>query len=148
MFALGLSQSIIHAVAIAEALSQYEEANAAIAAYLSTVEVEAMERFKLACEADQARWRLWRGESVDFAHRIGAYQLFLLAAGGAAAFADPEVFRAVVRRNGFLDRTTVLDENVELQERIEALFGELMAQPRAAAGPSREELLRVTRLNS
>ena len=143
MFALGLSQSIIHAVAIAEALSQHEQADAAIAAYLSAVEVEAMERFTLSCEADQARVRLWRGESVDFAHPDGAYQLFLLAAGGAAAFADPEVFRAVVRRNGFLDRTTVLDENVELQKRIEALFGELIAQPRAAAGPSRDELLGV-----
>jgi 2-polyprenyl-6-methoxyphenol hydroxylase-like FAD-dependent oxidoreductase len=144
MFALGLSQSIIHAAAIAEAVGQHEEASAAIAAYLSAVEVEAMERFKLSCDADQARWRLWRGESVDFAHRSGAYQLFLLAAGGAAAFADPDVFRAVVRRNGFLDRTTVLDENVDLQGRIEALFGEVMAQPRAAAGPTRAELLRVT----
>jgi 2-polyprenyl-6-methoxyphenol hydroxylase-like FAD-dependent oxidoreductase len=145
MFALGLAQSLIHAVALAAAVAEHVDRDAAVRAYHRAVEPEAPERFRLACDGDEARWRLWRGEPVDFAHRSGAYQLFVLAAGGAAAFLDPEVFRAVVRRNGFLDRTAVLDENVELQERIEVLFGELRAQPRPAAGPARDELQRVTR---
>jgi len=71
------------------------------------------------------------------AHRSGAYQLFALAAGSAAVFSDPEVFRAVVRRIGFLDRTAVLDDDVALQERIERIFAELMANPRPPAGPPR-----------
>ena len=144
MFALGLAQAVIHAVALAAALAAHADRDAAAAAYHRAVEPEAAERFALACACDDARWRLWRGEPVDFAHRTGAYPLFALAAGAAAAFADPDVFRVVVRRIGFLDRTAVLDDDVALQERIEALFGELRAQPRPAPGPSREELLRVT----
>jgi 2-polyprenyl-6-methoxyphenol hydroxylase-like FAD-dependent oxidoreductase len=143
MFALGLSQSLIHAVALAAAVVEQDDSDSAVAAYHRAVEPEAAERFELACDCDDARWRLWRGEPVDFAHRSGAYQLFVLAAGGAAAFADPAVFRAVVRRNGFLDRTAVLDADLALQQRIETLFGELRAQPRPAAGPTRDELLRV-----
>ena len=104
MFALGLAQSIIHAFALARALAEYQDSDDALA-YHGAVEPEAAERFELACATDEARWRMWRGEPVDFAHRRGAYQLFVLAAGGAAALVDPDVFRAVVRRNGFLDRS-------------------------------------------
>ena len=143
MFALGLAQSLIHAVALAAALGAHADVDGAVAAYHGAVEPEAAERFALVCACDEARWRLWRGEPVDFAHRTGAYQLFALAAGSAAAFVDPEVFRVVVRRTGFLDRTAVLDGDLALQERIEAIFGGLRAQPRPAPGPSREELLGV-----
>ncbi len=143
MFALGLAQSIIHAFALAAALCEYADVDGAVAAYHGAVEPEAAERFALVCACDGARWRLWRGEPVDFTHRTGAYQLFVLAAGSAAAFTDPEVFRVVVRRIGFLDRTAVLDGDLALQERIEAIFGGLRAQPRPSPGPSREELLGV-----
>ena len=141
MFALGLVQSIIHAFALATALSEHADLDSAVAAYHGAVEPEAAERFALVCACDAARWGLWRGERVDFVHRTGAYQLFALAAGSAAAFADPEVFRVVVRRIGFLDRTAVLDGDVALQERIEAIFGALRTQPRPAPGPARDELL-------
>jgi 2-polyprenyl-6-methoxyphenol hydroxylase-like FAD-dependent oxidoreductase len=143
MFALGLSQSIIHAYALAAALREHADLDGAVAAYHGAVEPEAAERFALVSACDEARWRLWRGEAVDFAHRTGAYQLFALAAGSAAAFVDPEVFRVVVRRIGFLDRTAVLDGDVVLQERIEAIFGALRAQPRPAPGPARDELLGI-----
>ena len=141
MFALGLSQSLIHAVALARSLGEHDDVKAGVSAYHQAVEPEAQERFDLISACDDARSRLWRGERVDFGHRSGAYQLFALAAGSAVAFSDPDVFRAVVRRNGFLDRTSVLDEDIPLQERIEQLFSDLMARPRPPAGPSRDELL-------
>jgi hypothetical protein len=85
-------------------------------------------------------------KSIEFAHRDGgAYQLFVLAAGSAAAFADPQVFRAIVRRNGFLDRTAVLDEDADLQTRIEDLFAAITARPRPAPGPPRDQLLATIR---
>lgn len=139
MFALGLAQSIIHAFALAAALAERDP----LAAYHAAVEPEATERFALACACDAARSRLWRGEPVDFAHRTGAYPLFALAAGQAAALSDPDVFRAIVRRVGFLDRVAVLDADIALQERIERIFAELRARPRDPAGPPRDDLVRA-----
>lgn len=143
MFALGLSQSVIHAFALARALDRCADLDSAAAVYHAQVEPEALERYALVTAVDAARGRLWQGEAVDFAHRRGAYQLFVMAAGAAAALVDPDVFRAFVRRTGFLDRTDVLDTNVALQERIEAIFTSLNSRPRPPAGPSRERLLAV-----
>jgi 2-polyprenyl-6-methoxyphenol hydroxylase-like FAD-dependent oxidoreductase len=141
MFALGLSQSIIHAFALATALTDARLEDVP-EAYHSAVEPEAVERFALASECDQARGRWWRGEPVDFVHRSGALQLFLLAAGGATALADPDIFRAHIRRLGFLDRTAVLDDDVALQQRMENRFAELRAsRPPPLGPPTREELL-------
>ena len=64
-----------------------------------------------------------------------------MAAGAAASLVDPAVFRAVVRRNYFLDPLTVLDSDLEMQRTIERIFGELSATPRPPAGPSRSDLL-------
>ena len=91
MFALGLSQSLIHAFALATALADASRLEDVPEAYHPAVESEAAERFALATECDQARGRWWRGEPVDFFHRSGARQLFLLAAGGATALGDPDI---------------------------------------------------------
>jgi 2-polyprenyl-6-methoxyphenol hydroxylase-like FAD-dependent oxidoreductase len=142
MFALGLSQSLIHAFALATALTDASRLDDVPEAYHSAVEPEAVERFALATECDQARGRWWRGEPVDFVHRSGARQLFLLAAGGATALADPDIFRAHIRRLGFLDRTGVLDDDVALQQRMEDRFAELRAsRPLPLGPPTRDELL-------
>jgi hypothetical protein len=141
MFALGLSQSLIHAFALATAMADASSLEDVPEAYLRTVEPEAVERFVLATECDQARGRWWRGEPVDFFHRSGALQLFLLAAGGATALGDPDIFRAHVRRLGFLDRTAVLDDDDDLQQRMELRFAELRASRPPPAGPTRDELL-------
>ena len=85
MFALGLSQSIIHAFALASALDGSGDTNSATDAYYAAVESEAAERYALVRATDEDRVRMWRGEHVDFARRGGgAYQLFVLAAGAAA----------------------------------------------------------------
>ncbi|HEY3586224.1 MAG TPA: FAD-dependent oxidoreductase [Myxococcaceae bacterium] len=142
MFALGLSQSLIHAFALATALADASRLEDVPEAYHSAVEPEAIERFALASECDRARGRWWRGEPVDFVHRSGALQLFLLAAGGATALGDPDIFRAHIRRLGFLDRTAVLDDDVALQQRMENRFAELRASRPPPPGPlTREEFL-------
>jgi hypothetical protein len=64
---------------------------------------------------------------------------------GAAATLDADVFRVFVRRIGLLDSTRVLDSDVGMQRRIEQLFGELLATPRPAAGPPRDEMLAASR---
>jgi hypothetical protein len=109
--------------------------------YWHTLEPEAVERFALATECDRSRGGWWRGEPVDFFHRSGARQLFLLSAGGATALGDPDIFRAHVRRLGFLDRTAVLDDDEALQQSMETRFAELRASRPPPPGPTREELL-------
>src|SRR5262249_50827939 len=89
-----------------------------------------------------ARSRVWAGEPVDVGRRDGgAYELFTLAAGTAAALADGEIFRRVVRRNTMLEPLTVLDGDVALQQRIEKVFAEDIANRRARPGPPRDELV-------
>jgi 2-polyprenyl-6-methoxyphenol hydroxylase-like FAD-dependent oxidoreductase len=141
MFALGLSQSLIHAFALAGALADASLPEDVPEAYHSAVEPEAVERYVLATECDQSRGRWWRGEPVDFVHRAGARQLFLLAAGGATALGDPDIFRAHVRRLGFLDRTAVLDDDDGLQQRMESRFAEIRSARPPPSGPARDELL-------
>ena len=142
MFALGLAQSLIHGFALATALADANRVEDVAEAYHRAVEPEAMERYALATECDQSRGRWWRGEPVDFIHRAGARQLFLLAAGGATALDDPDIFRAHIRRLGFLDRTAVLDDDDALQRRMETRFAELRAsRPPPLGPPTREDLL-------
>ncbi len=52
---------------------------------------------------------------VDFTRHDGDDALFSMAAAGAAATVDPDIFRMSVRRIGLLDSTTVLDADVALQ---------------------------------
>ncbi|MFL5778757.1 MAG: FAD-dependent oxidoreductase [Chloroflexota bacterium] len=143
--ALGLSFSLIHARALRGAVRDYSPDLASIgAAFLSATRAEMEERFDYASAIDEARARRWAGEPVDFAHRDGgAYGLFTLVAGTAAALEDGDVFRAVVRRNTFLDPLAVLDEDEATQRRIETLFDELRSRGGPPPGPGRDELLSI-----
>lgn len=141
-FALGLSMALVHSLALARALDESPEPRLQTIAYFESTYAEAAERFRLARDSDDARTRTWRGERLDVAHRSGSYPLFALVAGGAVAARDPEVFRRITRRNAFLERTSVLDHDVALQERIEAQFAAMMsAGPPRRPGPSRDDLL-------
>jgi 2-polyprenyl-6-methoxyphenol hydroxylase-like FAD-dependent oxidoreductase len=145
--ALGLSFGLIHAAELVMALRAHPDDIAdAASAFDAATQPEMDERFGLASAIDDARSRRWAGEPVDLAHRDGgAYALFTLVAGSAAALVDGDVFRTVVRRNTFLDRLAVLDDDVATQQRIEAIFGELLARGAPRPGPARDELLAVTR---
>ncbi|MGZ3444168.1 MAG: FAD-dependent monooxygenase [Myxococcaceae bacterium] len=141
LFALGLSQSLIHAFALASALEDATALDEVPDAYHQAVEPEVLERYALATACDETRARWWRGEPVDFGHRSGALQFFLLAAGSILAPHDPDIFRAHVRRTGFLDRTAVMETDQPLLERMERRFTEPRPSRPPPQGPGRDELL-------
>jgi hypothetical protein len=68
--------------------------------------------------------------------RTAFMPLFTVDAAGAAATLDPAIMRFFLRRMGLLDSTSVLDNDTDLQRRIESLFKSLLSRPRAPLGPS------------
>jgi 2-polyprenyl-6-methoxyphenol hydroxylase-like FAD-dependent oxidoreductase len=145
VFALGMSFAFVEARELRDALAAHgSDLDAVARAFDAALRPSMVERFRFATAVDDLRVRRWSGESFDVAHRDGgAYPLFIMAAGAAAALVDASVFRAVVRRNYFLDPLSIVDTDIELQSRIERIFGELLATPRPPAGPTRGDLLEV-----
>ncbi|MCZ3388124.1 MAG: hypothetical protein LH645_03170 [Actinomycetia bacterium] len=139
--ALGLAFGLIHATELAVALDDFKEPTHAVAALTSSALPQLQERFALATGMGEQRRRHWMGEPVDLTHRTGDYELFTLVAGGATAAIDPDIFRMLNRRMGLLERTTVLDSDVELQQRIEDLFAQMSAVPRQRNTPTRSNML-------
>ncbi|HWG56290.1 MAG TPA: FAD-dependent oxidoreductase [Gaiellaceae bacterium] len=143
-FAWGLSFSLAHARAVAEATEDATDGADAAARYRDAVAAEARERFALAVATDDARTRRWQGEPLDFTRRDGSYPLFSFAAALAAASHDDLVLRRTIRRIGALDRTAVFDGDDEVQTRIEQIVGRLFGDGAPPpAGPPRDELLRL-----
>jgi 2-polyprenyl-6-methoxyphenol hydroxylase-like FAD-dependent oxidoreductase len=140
VLAHGLSFAAIHARSLAAALGDSGDPVDAVERYLADVTPWARERFRLATDLDEQRFRMWTGQPVDPTRRDGDYELFALAAGSAVALVDAEVFRVVVRRVGLLDSTRVLDDDIGLQRRIEARFAELIAKGRPTSAPKDEFL--------
>ena len=145
VIALGLSFSLIHARLLAAALRDHPTDLSEVAlAFDAAARPDMEERFEFASAIDATRARVWAGESIDFAHADGgAYPYFTYAAGGAAALVDGDVFRAVVRRNAFLEPLLTLDRDEAMQRRIEKVFGEVVARGRPRPGPPRDELIAV-----
>ncbi len=143
VFALGLSFAFIEARELRDTLALHGSDLEAVAlAFDAAIRPSMIERFRFATELDDLRLRRWTGESFDVTRRDGgAYPLFLMAAGGAAALVDASVFRAVVRRNYFLDSLSIVDSDAALLSRIQRIFGELLAAPRPPAGPTHGDLL-------
>ena len=138
-FAYGLSFSLAHAQALAEATSEAPDVDAIVGRYRAHAGPEARERHALACATDAARSQRWSGEPLAIGRRDGCYPLFSFVGALAAAPHDDEVLRRTVRRIGLLDRTAVFDEDDALHDRIEAILAE--ARPPSPPGPPREELL-------
>jgi len=147
VFALGLSFGLVQAGELVAALEEHGSDLESVAlAFDAAVRGSIAERYENARAVDELRLRAWQGEAVDVAHRDGgAYPLFAFAAGNAAALVDGDVFRTMIRRNYFLDPLTVLDDDVEMQERIERIFAEIRSTPRPRPGPSRDGLIEVMR---
>jgi 2-polyprenyl-6-methoxyphenol hydroxylase-like FAD-dependent oxidoreductase len=138
VLALGLSFALIHAVELVRSLREHDDPGDCLESFAVATEPAIRERFELATELDEQRHRGWTGGLVEPRRHDGDYALFSTVAAGAAAFVDPEVLRAFVRRIGLLDGTAVLDGDVELQRRIERILSESTPPP---AGPSRDEML-------
>jgi 2-polyprenyl-6-methoxyphenol hydroxylase-like FAD-dependent oxidoreductase len=141
VFALGLSMAIMESAALARAVSEHPNDLRDVAAeYFAACVPEVYERYPWVVAFDEARNRAWEGEPLDPGRRDGAnYALFGVGAAMAVALVDPEVFRVAVRRNTFLDRLAVLDDDAALQEQIEKNFAEMRG--RRPPPVSRDELL-------
>ncbi len=142
-FAYGISFAMLEALELSRALQGDTDLTAALDAFKAATEPALRERYDFATAVDAARLRGWTGEPIDFAHRDGDYEFFSLVAAGAAAAVDPEIFRMAVRRTGLLDRTSVLDDDVAMQVRIEEVFAKMSATPRPPAGPTRDEMVEL-----
>jgi len=140
-FAYGLSFSLVHAQALAQAAGGASDAAAVAESYRAAVTPEARERYRLACDTDDARSRRWSGEPLELGRRDGCYPLFAFAAALTAAPHDDLVLRRTIGRIGLLDRTAVFDDDAELHDRIEAIFASVMREAPAPVGPPRDELL-------
>jgi 2-polyprenyl-6-methoxyphenol hydroxylase-like FAD-dependent oxidoreductase len=138
-FAWGLSFSLGHAGALAEAAGEAPDADAVAERFRANAGPEARERHALARAMDEARSRHWGGEPQAVAKRDGCYPLFSFVGALAAAPHDDDVLRRTIRRIGLLDRTAVFDEDEELHGRIEAILERLGPTPRP--GPPRNEML-------
>src|SRR5436305_696884 len=141
----GLAFGLIHAARIARAVAEHTDVMDVADAYAAATLPELRERFSWASALDEQRLRNWMGEPVDAAHHDADYALFTMAAAGAVARVDPDVFRVFNRRIGLLDPTGVLDDDLALQRHIEARFAEMRATPVTPLGPPREELLAAAR---
>ena len=141
---LGLAFALIHARHLVAALRAHADLADAAAAFDALARPEMQERYAYVSAIDETRRRLWSGETIDTAHRDGgAYPFFTYAATGNAALADGDLFRAVVRRNMFLDPLSTLDEDVDMQRRLEAFYDDLKAAGRPRGGPTRDKLIEV-----
>jgi len=142
-FGLGLSFALLHAEALACALRELPaDRDAQARAYWSRIWPELRERFNASRDLDNARNELWKGTKLDFTRRAGCYPLFALIAGGVVATRDAEVCRKWLRRATLLDRMSIFDDDLALQERVESAFAEILkAGTPPKAGPDRETLL-------
>ena len=143
VLAHGLAFALIHAAELARSLRDHHDDRDALAAYAAATEPAARERYELSSALDAQRHRLWMGEAVDPKRHDGDYALFSTVAAARAAMVDPDVFRVFVRRIGLLDSTTVLDNDLELQRRIERILADLDASGPPVAGPARHEMVAI-----
>jgi 2-polyprenyl-6-methoxyphenol hydroxylase-like FAD-dependent oxidoreductase len=137
----GLAFALVHAGHVAGALRSHGDVGDACDAYAAATAPAMRERYEYLTELDAQRSRMWRGDGVDFAHHDGDYALFTFLAGGVAAPTDPLLARVFLRRIGLLDSTRVLDDDLALQQRIEAAFAKAVKLPRPRPGPVREDML-------
>ena len=111
--------------------------------YFARIAPELNERYTLTGALDAIRIRVWQGERVDFMHRHGCYPWFTFAGAAAVALDDAEVCRKRLRRMCMLDRLSVFDEDVALQERVEELLARKFAEGPPRQQPSRTELVPI-----
>lgn len=145
VLSLGLSFALIHARHLVAAVRERgSDLHAAALAFDALARDEMEERYSYASAIDATRLAVWSGKTVDFAHADGgAYAYFTFAAGAAATMVDGDIFRAVVRRNTFLDPLSVMDGDRSMHRRIERAYGHILAAGRGRPGPLRDELIDI-----
>jgi flavin-dependent dehydrogenase len=143
VLAHGLAFGLAHAAELARVVRAHADVDNALEDYVTATAPALRERYDYATALDEQRLRMWLGRDVDFAHHDRDYALFTIAAGGVAATTNPELARVFLRRIGLLDSTQVLDDDLALRERIQAVFAEAVQLARPRPGPTRDEMLAI-----
>ena len=136
----GLAFAVVHAVALGRSMTDHADLAGIAGAYAAATLPELRERYSWITQLDEQRLRAWRGEPVQVDRHDGAYALFSIAAAGAVARVDPDVFRVFNRRIGLLDRIGVLDDDIAMRQHIERRFAELRTAQAAPMGPPQAEM--------
>jgi 2-polyprenyl-6-methoxyphenol hydroxylase-like FAD-dependent oxidoreductase len=141
-FAFGLSLSLGHASALADAADAAGDDVELATAFDQSVGADAAQRYHAVSNEDRDRLRLWSGEPINPADRADTMPLFLRSVVYRVATQDPAVLRAVCRRINLLDPIDALADNEELLDRAETLSKGL---PPNGAPPPRTTMLAALR---
>jgi 2-polyprenyl-6-methoxyphenol hydroxylase-like FAD-dependent oxidoreductase len=139
----GLPFALIHARELTAALRDRDDIDEALGQYAQRTAPLLRERFELATALDAQRLRMWAGEPVDFFRRDGDYELFAFVGGAVASMLHADIFRMHYRRMGLLDSTSVLDNDLAMQQRIQDVFADVRSAPRPPSGPTRDEMFEL-----
>jgi 2-polyprenyl-6-methoxyphenol hydroxylase-like FAD-dependent oxidoreductase len=138
-FALGICNALIQGAALADVTVTHELDDVPRAFY-ACVKDELRERFELARDVSAARVQRMKGLPVAIS-RGGCYPLYALMASLGCAPLDAQVHRMAYRRQGFLDRLRLFDDDEAMQRRVEELFPQVLAAMRNSPPMSRAQLL-------
>lgn len=142
--AFGMSLAMAHGFALADAVEHADGLEDVNLSYHRATYPEAVERYEMAADTDDARIRVSQGEPIDFSSPDGNLALFMAQAVPRAILADPTLYVKYVRRVNLLDRTSVLDEDVELLTRAAKIYATKTANDTTdRAFPSRNELVSI-----
>jgi len=133
-FSYGLSFSLVHAVEFGAALAESAgDVPALTENYHARIEPEVRERFAMVRDVITALDQLDAGAKLDSSKRTGCFPLFAFRALNLASVYDPELLRVAIRRFGLLDRVSVFDNDIALQERVEALCAQIQEETAEAS---------------
>lgn len=142
--AFGMSLAMAHGFALADVVGSASDLQDIAISYHHATHPEAVERYEMVANTDDARIRLRQGEAIDFSSPDGNLALFMAKAVPRAVLADPILYVKYVRRVNLLDRTTVLDEDVALLRRAAKIYAAKIAtRTTDTTFPTRNELVAI-----
>lgn len=137
-FALGLSLSLVHGIALAEVVRGELSADA----FWDRASGEIRERFELARDVSAARIARMRGEEPQPTERAK-----LFASLVACARYDDETFHKTFRVIGFLDSLASVEAETGFRDRLDQLYDNVLAE-RPPPPLTRDELVQLLRTKS
>ena len=142
LYAWGSGVALTSAAALADVLTEYpRDSETQALAFEARVGAEIAGRHELSLVRDRALRRTYQGQPAWDDPTRGA--AFIESTVVPAATHDPDIFRAVMRRDLQLDAVSELAVNRAVLDRARALAAERTPQPHPPATPSRETVLEL-----
>jgi 2-polyprenyl-6-methoxyphenol hydroxylase-like FAD-dependent oxidoreductase len=142
LYAWGSGVALAGAATVADVMHEHpDDPEAQALDFEARLGAEIAGRHELSLARDRARGRAYRGEPEWDDPTTGTG--FVEGTVVPAADHDPEIFRAVMRRELQLDPVGALAQNREILERARGLA--LPGEPESAPGPTREHVLELIR---